>query len=256
MTDISIIIPTFNSEKTIQETLDSILIQSSKYSFEVLITDDYSTDRTVSIIKEYQKKAKNIFLFELKQNKGPAFSRNKSIKNAKGRYLMFCDSDDIWIKNKIEKQMEFMKSNSSPMSCGFYANFNNSLKDASYESFRFSFSYNDLLSYNYIGTSTVCIDRKYFKNIEFPALKRRQDYALWLKLAKDIDHIYCMQEILTFRRILKNSVSNKKFKLFNYNFYVLNKLEGKSKVFSFFLIALYVLKKLYNRFFNTKKAFK
>ena len=105
---ISIVMPAYNSEKYIRNSIKSVINQTYK-NWELIIIDDYSTDNTVSIIEEFQNK--NIHLIKNKKNSGAAISRNKGIKLAKGNYIAFLDSDDLWNKEKLEKQINFMKSN-------------------------------------------------------------------------------------------------------------------------------------------------
>ena len=105
---VSIITPTYNSEKFISETINSVLNQTYT-NWELLITDDCSTDKTVEIVESYVKKDCRIKFFSLKKNSGAAIARNNSIKNSKGRYISFLDSDDLWLKNKLELQINFMK---------------------------------------------------------------------------------------------------------------------------------------------------
>ena len=106
---VSIIMPSYNSSKYIAKTIDSIINQSYT-NWELLITDDCSTDNTCEIIKEYTAYNQRIKLFTFLENKGAGVARNKSIKEAKGRYIAFCDSDDRWKPEKLEVQLRFMKT--------------------------------------------------------------------------------------------------------------------------------------------------
>ena len=98
---VSIITPAYNSEKFISKTIDSIL-QQTYTNWELLITDDCSNDLTVKIINKYIKADKRIKLFILKHNSGAGVARNNSIFHSKGRYIAFCDADDLWLPNKLE----------------------------------------------------------------------------------------------------------------------------------------------------------
>ena len=102
---VSIIMPSYNSSKYIAKTIDSIINQSYT-NWELLITDDCSTDNTCEIIKEYTAYNQRIKLFTFLENKGAGVARNKSIKEAKGRYIAFCDSDDRWKPEKLEVNPE------------------------------------------------------------------------------------------------------------------------------------------------------
>lgn len=107
---VSIIMPSYNSSKYIAKTIDSIVSQFYT-NWELLITDDCSTDNTCEIIKEYAAYDQRIKLFVMEKNKGAGVARNKSIEEAKGRYIAFCDSDDRWKPEKLEVQLRFMVEN-------------------------------------------------------------------------------------------------------------------------------------------------
>lgn len=105
---VSVIMPAFNSERYIVESIESILNQTYR-NIELLITDDGSEDNTISIIKSYAQKDSRVKAFFLNGNTGAGSARNNSIKHAKGRYIAFCDSDDVWLPEKLEKQIRFMQ---------------------------------------------------------------------------------------------------------------------------------------------------
>ncbi len=104
---VSIITPSYNCAQFIAETIDSIVSQTYP-EWELLVTDDCSTDNSRDIIRGYADRDKRIRLFELDKNSGAGVARNNSIKEAKGRYIAFCDSDDRWYPDKLQKQLAFM----------------------------------------------------------------------------------------------------------------------------------------------------
>ena len=106
---VSIITPTYNSEKYISETIQSIQAQTHT-NWELLITDDCSTDQTIKTVKRFQENDSRIRLYKLEKNQGAGIARNNSIIKATGRYIAFCDSDDQWKPAKLEKQVKFMKT--------------------------------------------------------------------------------------------------------------------------------------------------
>ena len=109
---VSIITPAYNAEKYLPATIESILSQTHK-KWELLITDDASTDSTEKIIRDYQNKDPRIKYFKLKKNSGPAIARQTSINNRNGNIIAFLDSDDVWLPMKLEMQLAFMKKNES-----------------------------------------------------------------------------------------------------------------------------------------------
>ena len=116
---VSIIMPTFNSERFLKDTLEGIL-QQTYVNWELLITDDGSTDNTIKIIKDYQAFEKRIHLFTLSENSGAAVARNNSISKSNGSFIAFCDSDDTWNEDKLEKQIGFMLDNNLNFSYSYF----------------------------------------------------------------------------------------------------------------------------------------
>ena len=120
---VSIIMPNFNSEKYLNKTIKSVLGQNFK-DWELIIVDDKSNKKTIDILKSY-KSFKKIKIFFLKIKKGAAFCRNLALKKAKGQYIAFIDSDDIWGKKKLDLQYKFMKENNYAFSYTNYKTFGN-----------------------------------------------------------------------------------------------------------------------------------
>ena len=120
---VSVIIPSFNAEDTIQDTVNSVLNQSYK-NIEIIIIDDHSTDKTVEIIEEISKANSKVQFYVLTENfGGPAKPRNLGIEQSKGEYLAFLDADDIWHPEKLKIQLEYMNSNGAIISCSTRENF-------------------------------------------------------------------------------------------------------------------------------------
>ena len=147
---VSIITPTYNSEKYITETIESIQAQTYT-NWELLITDDCSTDQTIDIIKSYQKNDNRIRLFLLDKNQGAGVARNNSIKEANGRYIAFCDSDDQWKKNKLELQLTFIKNNKLLFSYTDYDVVSEDNQFVKRIKCPYRMTYSKLLKNNYVG---------------------------------------------------------------------------------------------------------
>ena len=117
---VSVIMPTYNAGKYLADSINSILNQSYK-NLELLITDDASTDpTTVQLLQEFASKDNRVDILYLKENHGAGYARNQSIERAKGRYIAFCDSDDRWTTDKLEKQIAFMNKKKCALSCASY----------------------------------------------------------------------------------------------------------------------------------------
>jgi len=240
---VSIITPTYNSSQYIEETIESIISQTYK-NWELLITDDCSSDETFELIKKYSAKDPRIKVFQLTVNSGPGVARNNSIKQAKGRYIAFCDSDDLWQKEKLSKQLKFMKENNVGFSfTGLYHMDENGnlLKKIDVPK---KVGYVDLLKKNSIGCLTAMYDSKRIGKKYMPKIGRRQDYALWLKIIKDTQYAYGLNEPLAYYRERKSSISSSKLKLIKYNWLVLREQEKKSFLKSIYYLSFIIINSL------------
>ena len=217
---VSIIIPTFNSEKFIAETIQSIQAQTYT-NWEVIIVDDGSSDKTVSIVSKMAQLDPRIHLFQLEKNSGAGIARNLALNKANGRYIAFLDSDDLWKPTKLEKQIKFMTQNNLPFTFSFYDCINEDGKPLNkrIESPRY-LSYNQLFYCNYVGNLTGIYDVDYFGKIPIFPIRKRQDWILWLTILKKIKTGQPTPESLAFYRVRKDSISASKFDLLKHNFTV------------------------------------
>jgi teichuronic acid biosynthesis glycosyltransferase TuaG len=215
MSLVSIITPTFNSASHIKETYNSILNQTYT-NWEWLITDDCSTDGTFELLESFANFEPRIKIHKNQTNSGAAISRNNSINSARGDFIAFIDSDDLWHCEKLEKQIEFMEKNKIDFSFTAYEIINvESMPIGRYvDSNQHSpVTYEDMLKKKAtLGCSTVILRKARFKDIEMPLLRTGQDYALWLKLLKEGVNAHPLSDILMMYRILPNSISRNKFR--------------------------------------------
>ena len=236
---VSIITPSYNSSKFIVETIRSVLSQTYSH-WEMIIVDDCSTDNSVEVIKSFVEKDSRIRLVELTENSGAAVARNKAIEEAKGQYIAFLDADDLWDPAKLEKQLDFMIKNNYSFVYSKYSAIsedgNGLSKDLVFPS---KVGYKDLLKTCSIGCLTVVLDRGKFTDISMPLIRRGQDYALWLKLLKQVDYAYCLDEDLAKYRVLENSLSRNKIKKFKGQWNIYRKIEGLTIWTSLFYIFHY-----------------
>ncbi|VEB76585.1 Chondroitin polymerase [Providencia rustigianii] len=203
---VSIIMPAYNAENTITESIESIINQSYQ-DWELIITDDCSTDNTLLIIKHYESIEKRIKVIKNSINLGVAESRNLSISISKGKFICFLDSDDIWFPNKIEKQISILNSGWNAV-CSNYETFN----AEGIINIRFSpeiITYNDMLRSCFIGNLTGIynahnVGKIYQKKIG------AEDYLMWLSVLKITKNAYCVQEPLAKYRIRDTSLSSNK----------------------------------------------
>ncbi|MEQ5679554.1 glycosyltransferase family 2 protein [Providencia rettgeri] len=203
---VSIIMPCYNAEKYISESINSVLAQTYT-KFELIIIDDSSTDKSINIISEYQDN--RIKLIKSNLNQGVATSRNKGIMAAKGQYISFLDSDDLWEPSKLEKQITLLESGWD-LVCSNYSAFKSDGKTKLRISPRV-ITYEDLLRSCFIGNLTGIYCAKKLGKF-FQKSTGAEDYLMWLAILKSAQKAYCIQESLAKYRISNTSLSSNKFK--------------------------------------------
>jgi teichuronic acid biosynthesis glycosyltransferase TuaG len=244
---VSIITPSYNSEKFIRDTIESVLFQTYK-NWEMIIVDDVSPDNSNEIIEKYSKKDSRIKLIKLEKNSGPAVARNRAIQEAKGRYIAFLDADDLWKPEKLEKQIKFMEEKNCALSYSTYETMSEEgVLQNKYINPPLKISYKDLLKSNYIGCLTAIYDTQKIGKVYMPNISKRQDYGLWLKILRKTHFAYGMDESLAVYRIRSNSVSSNKFKLLKFNYKLFKEHEGFSTLKSLYYLGWNVLVKVLKR---------
>lgn len=218
---VSIIMPTYNSEKYIEETIESIVKQTYT-NWELLICDDCSTDSTQQIIGKMKNEDDRIQFQKLKMNSGAAMARNQSLKKAKGRYIAFIDSDDLWNKNKLMRQIRFMEENSYSITATEYNKIDeNSNNLNQIITVKKEYDLYTLLKDN-VGNLTVIYDSFDIGKPDIPNIRKRNDYLYWLTILNSTDElkIYGLQDILGSHRVHSNSLSSSKLGLVKYHWIV------------------------------------
>ncbi|MDC1255934.1 glycosyltransferase family 2 protein [bacterium] len=184
---ISIITPSFNCEKFLLETYQSIAAQTHEH-WEWLITDDCSTDNSWSLISELAKNDDRIKPQQNRVNSGAPTTRNNSIARSQGEYIAFLDSDDIWLPEKLEQHVKFMVDNDSSLSFTPYFLMSEQSEDLPIvvdAKLSGSFNYQAMLRKKAtMGCCTVMVKKADFSDLSMPLVQAGQDYALWLKLLK------------------------------------------------------------------------
>ena len=203
--DVTVIMPYYKKIKYFQRTYSSLLNQTYKNFKVILIYDDKDTSELIKIKKIIKKK--NFKFIINKKNIGPGGSRNKAIELVKTKYIAFLDCDDLWKKNKLEKQLNFMKNNKISFSHTSYNIINEKNNVIKKMSAKKKTTYNELLKSCDIGLSTVIIEKKILNNFRFPNLRTKEDYTLWLKIAKSNSKIFGFNLFLSSWRKSNNSIS-------------------------------------------------
>ena len=239
---VSIITPTYNSELFIKETINSILMQSYE-NWELLITDDCSKDNTVSLIEDFMANENRIKLFVLTENSGAAIARNNSIEKASGKYIAFCDSDDLWFPNKLFTQINFLIMHDLAFTFSGYKICNELGDIIGEKSAIETLTYNKILKHNYIGCLTAIYDTQKLDKIYMPLLRNRQDWGLWIKIMKKVRSTKAITDPLALYRYRNDSISSNKIKLIKYTWLIYFKVLRFSVLKSMYFTLIYLLKK-------------
>ena len=207
---ISIITPVYNSEKYIAETIESVLLQT--YSdWEMIIVDDCSTDRSKEIIKGFAEKETRIRFIEFEENEGTGKARDIALQKAKGRFVAFLDSDDIWLPDKLEKQIRFMTQNNYSISFTSYKMVDEDGNDLKrIVQVVESVNLHQYLKNTIIGYSSSMIDLEQTGKFQIADIRIRVDTQVWISLLKKGFVAYGLDEVLMVYRVHKKSISANK----------------------------------------------
>jgi teichuronic acid biosynthesis glycosyltransferase TuaG len=208
---IDIIIPVYNSEKYIQNTIMSVLNQTYKY-WRLIIVDDGSTDNTRQILNKLYKKYRNkkkIIILKNDVNKGQALSRNLGLKFSTSKFVSFLDSDDFWDKNKLKNQIKFMMSNNYDFTYTDYKIIKNNkittIKVPDY------FDYKKFIHNSSINTCSIILKKKIIKNIYFKNLRFSEDYFFKCQILKKNINAYRCPGSYAYYLIRDNSLQSNRF---------------------------------------------
>ena len=238
---VSIIMPNYNSEKYVEETINSVLSQTYQ-NWELLFVDDCSTDKSLELVRAFNDE--RIKIFQNETNSGAAASRNYALREAKGKWIAFLDSDDLWMPEKLSKQLEFMAENNYDFTCTHYSAEN----DDSGSSVVFApkkdiYTYKEILKHCYIGCLTVMYNADKLGKIEMPAeAVKREDFACWLRILRSGTNVVCLHENLATYKIHTNSVSTNKVKMAKYQWNVYRKIEKISIIKSLYYMLNWAIK--------------
>lgn len=233
---VSIVMPSYNTSKFIAESIESVLAQTYE-NWELIIVDDCSSDTTEDVVKSYLKDERIIFL-QNKKNCGAAISRNIAIQKAKGKWIAFLDSDDLWLPQKLEKQIRFMKENKLNFTYTKYIEITEEGNESGItvsgpkkiDKFKMHL-------FNYVGCLTVIYNADYIGKIQIPDLKKRNDWAMWL-LAIKKSNCYLFNESLSKYRVRKSGsithVKGGKISLLKYHYILFRKIENMNPVLALF----------------------
>lgn len=236
---VSVIMPAYNCEKYIEETLNSVINQSY-LNWEIIVVDDCSSDNTIDILKKYSNKDPRIKHYRLDKNFGAAVTRNKAIDMAEGKYIAFLDSDDVWFPEKLKKQISLMKQKNYSFTCTSYNKIDSNGKDlCRIIKAKAKSDYEGVLK-ACPGNSTVIYDANILGKHKIPNIKKRNDYVMWLQVIKKAKYLYGIEEVLSSHRLRPDGISSKKSKLVAYHWKVYREIENLTIFKSCYLILYWV----------------
>ena len=248
---ISIIMPYYKKKAFVEEAINSVLCQTYK-KFELLLIYDDENLSDYKYISNLVKKDNRIKLFKNKKNIGSGLSRNLGIKHSRGFYSAFLDSDDVWFKNKLKVQLDYMEKNKLPISFTAYKIINEKSEVIGFREAKKIINFSYLINSCDIGLSTVIAKSSLIKKkFNFPNLKTKEDYVFWLNIAKKNINFYGLNKKLSAWRRLSNSLSSNFFQKFCDGYLVYYKYMKYNSVKSIYcltVLSCYYLKKRFYEF--------
>ena len=248
---VSIIIPYYKKKDYFLESFTSAYNQSYKKKEIIIVYDDNDLS-DLNFIKKIIKKKKDVYLYVNKKKQGVGYARNIAINKSKGEFLAFIDSDDLWQKHKLKKQIKFMNNKKIHASFTSYSVVDEFGKIIGFRPAKKKITYKDLIFSCDIGLSTVVLrkNKKIKNKIKFPYLKTKEDYVLWINLSKNKIEFFGLKKNLAKWRKLKNSLSSNLMQKLIDGFrvyYVYLKFSFfKSILYLFFLSISYLKKSILN----------
>ncbi len=231
---VSIVMPSYNTGKYIAEAIESVINQTYK-NWELLIVDDCSTDNTDEIVEPYLTDAR-IKYFKNKMNSGAAVSRNKALRESKGKWIAFLDSDDLWLPYKLEKQIKFMEKKGYHFSYTKYSEIDTEGKTNGITvSGPKRITKTGFYNYCWPGCLTVMYDREVVGLIQIADIKKNNDYAMWLKACHKTDCYLLDENLALYRRGRAGSVSTHSIiTMIGWHYKLFRDAEGQNPVFALF----------------------
>lgn len=248
---VSIITPVYNCEKLIEKTINCVKNQTYT-KWEWIMVDDCSSDASEEIIKKYCLKDDRIKYIKLKENSGAAIARNTALDASNGRFIAYLDADDLWKKEKLENQVKFMIENEIAFSCTDYEKIDETGKSLNkIVKMPRVVTYKKYLSNTIIQTVGVMVDVSITgrKVLHMPNIRRRQDAATWCQLLKAGFNCYGVPQVLSYYRVVTNSLSSNKFKAAKGTWFLYRKIEKLSLIKACFCFVGYAINAVKKRIY-------
>lgn len=230
-TKVSIITPAYNAEKYIAQTIEAVLRQTYT-NWEMIIIDDCSDDNTSEVVASYSDP--RIRYFKNEKKSGAAVSRNRALREARGKWIAFLDSDDLWMPEKLEKQVGYMVKNGYHFS---YTNYSEIDDDGNPRGILWTgpkkISRMRMAMFNYMGCLTVMYDREFVGLIQIADIKKRNDYAIWVKVVKKCPAYLLNDNLAKYRVRSSGSITERgqsPLKLVKFHYELWNRSEVKHPI--------------------------
>ncbi|MCS3904384.1 glycosyltransferase involved in cell wall biosynthesis [Methylohalomonas lacus] len=225
---VSIITPLYNCASFITETVNSVCSQTFP-DWEMILIDDCSTDDSLAVAESLANKDDRIHLIKMETNSGSAAARNIGIEKAHGRYIAFIDSDDLWTQQKLEIQLAFLRQTNAPLVYSAYEKIDQQGARAErLVQVPDEIDYEGLLFSTVIATVTAIYDTDKVGRVFMPDIRKRQDYALWLRILRQGGVARGINEPLAYLRKRPGSLSSNKLSAAWYTWRVYREMEGLS----------------------------
>ena len=236
---VSIITPSYNTAAFLRQTIESVRAQTYT-NWEMLIVDDCSTDETDDVVASFDDE--RIRYFKNERNSGAAVSRNRALREARGKYVAFLDSDDLWTPDKLEKQVRFMQENSVAFS---YTNYEEMDEQGRRTGVLWTgprrIGRMRMRTFNYMGCLTVMYDREAVGLVQIADLKKRNDYALWLRVSRKAAAVLLPETLAVYRVRSSGSITNRgqsPMRLVRFHYALWHEGEGMNPVSALFWTAV------------------
>jgi len=235
---VSIITPMHNAARYIGQAIESVQAQDFA-DWEMIIVDDCSVDDSVAVVERYMSLDPRIKIFLSEVNLGAACARNKAIAEARGRFIAFLDSDDLWLPHKLSVQIDFMLKKHVLFCYSAYKKISESGVVVSEVGVPAKVDYQGLLKTCVIGCLTAVYDSGALGKVYMPEIRKRQDFGLWLRLLKSIEFAEGIQEPLALHRIRAGSISSNKISAAKYTWMLYYKVERLGLMASIYYFSNY-----------------
>lgn len=233
---VSVITPAFNCEKFIAEMITSVLSQTYT-NWEMIIVDDCSSDKTAEIVASFQEKDSRIKYYYNTTNRGSAFSRNMALQKAKGKWIAFLDSDDLWHPKKLEKQIGFMIKNKYHFSYTNYCEIDENSKETNILITGPKVIPNRLMkAYCWPGCLTVMYDAEKIGIMQSADIRINEEYALWIKISRKANCYLLDENLAKYRRHSDSLTDKSYFSLIKWHYWMFRKLDNNTIASSFLTI--------------------